>query len=98
MKRTKLFIGLGAFTLALGSFFATKANNKKFSLSSGYFTVGAGGTVIASQLTSMTAGFTTTQGTNKVVVLLKTNGISAPTQIATLYTGSGSTASVIYHN
>lgn len=98
MKRTQIFIGVGAFALALGSFFATKANSKKFSVTSGYFMSGAGGTQIASHLTSFTAGFTTTQSTNKVIVLLKTTGVNTYQKIATLYTGTLSTSLKVYHN
>lgn len=98
MKRTKLFIGLGAFTLALGSFFVTKANNKKATPVNGHF---IGSAEIASNLTSYTANFTTAAmnglNSNHLVFIAKTAGSSTSfTPLATLYTASNAT-NPVYH-
>ena len=91
MKRTKLFIGLGAFTLALGSFFVTQANSKKATPVNGHF---MGSADIANNLTSYTSNFTT--AVNHKVFIAKTAGAGAWTRLATLYTAT-TKVQPVYH-
>jgi len=93
MKRTKLFIGIGAFTLALGSFFVTQAKNKKATPVNGHF---RGSSDIANNLTSYTQNFTTVSTNNHKVFIAKTAGASNWTRLATLYTAA-SNSNLVYH-
>jgi len=71
MKRTKLFIGLGAFALAIGGAFVTKANKKFAHPTNGKFVAGfANGATMA----SLPASFTTTIRANHTIFLVTTGG------------------------
>jgi hypothetical protein len=90
MKVTKLLVALGAFTLTVGGFIATKAGVKFNSVSSAFFLTANGGVVC--EVSNLTSGFNTVS-TGRGLVILSAGG----NKFATLYTEGFTYRKKVFH-
>lgn len=86
MNKTKLFIGMASFALAIGGVLVSKANKKFDPVTSGVFLNGAA-------ITNLPSGFTTASQSGRTVLMVTAGALH---KISTLLTNGAGSSKIYY--